>query len=228
VGSIPLKKTCTKCKVEKPNTAFGFSRASKDGLFPRCKKCRSEEYEAKAEEVREERRKYREEHGEKARESCRKSREKHLEKRRAGETLYRLKNPEKRKASKARYYEANKDKVKAKIREWVNLHPGIGSVYSRRRRAQQEKLSGSHTLREWNDLKAYYDHRCLCCWRQEPEIKLTADHVIPVVGGGNDTVQNLQPVCQRCNSRKHTKTTDYRPEAKRRLGHVDADGAGDG
>src|SRR5438309_11222979 len=33
------------------------------------------------------------------------------------------------------------------------------------------------TTAEWKAICRYYDHRCLNCGRQEPEIKLTIDHV---------------------------------------------------
>jgi 5-methylcytosine-specific restriction endonuclease McrA len=52
----------------------------------------------------------------------------------------------------------------------------------------------SFTLRQWEDLKASYDHTCLRCGRQEPEITLTVDHVVPVAIGGtsdSDIIQSM-------------------------------------
>jgi 5-methylcytosine-specific restriction endonuclease McrA len=51
---------------------------------------------------------------------------------------------------------------------------------------------------------------CLCCKQKEPDIKLTEDHVVPLSYGGTDFVENIQPLCGSCNSKKHVKTVDYR------------------
>jgi 5-methylcytosine-specific restriction endonuclease McrA len=46
------------------------------------------------------------------------------------------------------------------------------------------KTGGSFTQQEWEALKAYYDCTCLRCGRQEPDIELTVDHVVPLSQGG--------------------------------------------
>ncbi len=42
-------------------------------------------------------------------------------------------------------------------------------------------------------------HQCVKCGAKEA---LTLDHIIPWSRGGEDTVENLQTMCQSCNSRK--------------------------
>lgn len=75
---------------------------------------------------------------------------------------------------------------------------------------RKKKSVGSHTLAEWKALKAQYNHTCICCKRQEPEVQLTRDHIVPLSKGGTNNIDNIQPLCQSCNSKKHRKTVDYR------------------
>jgi hypothetical protein len=67
-----------------------------------------------------------------------------------------------------------------------------------------------YSAKNWLLLKDKYNHTCLCCGRREPEIKLCADHVIPLASGGDDAIDNIQPLCRECNDAKGIKTIDYR------------------
>lgn len=83
------------------------------------------------------------------------------------------------------------------------------AFYEKRRMARKKGAVGNHTLKEWEDLKGYFQYMCVCCKRQEPEIVLTEDHIIPLSNGGSDNIENIQPLCRNCNSRKATKTISY-------------------
>ncbi len=80
---------------------------------------------------------------------------------------------------------------------------------NRRWQARRRNADGSHTLEEWENMKAQYDWICPACGKREPKIILTEDHVVPIVKGGSDNIENIQPLCARCNSKKHTNIKRY-------------------
>jgi 5-methylcytosine-specific restriction endonuclease McrA len=69
---------------------------------------------------------------------------------------------------------------------------------------------GFYTQSEWLELKERYHNTCPCCHRSEPEIKLEKDHIVPVIQGGWNIIENIQPLCVSCNRRKHTQAIKYR------------------
>src|SRR3990167_1693253 len=58
---------------------------------------------------------------------------------------------------------------------------GRHNASSSKRRATQAGNGGFHTWIEWEALKMKYRYMCLCCKQSEPEIKLTRDHIIPIL-----------------------------------------------
>jgi 5-methylcytosine-specific restriction endonuclease McrA len=109
----------------------------------------------------------------------------HRKERREYNKKWELMNKEHRK----RYMKLNKEKY---------------SSNCSRRRTRLLRAEGSHTIGEWDLLKKQYGYTCPSCYKKEPKIKLTEDHIIPLSKGGSNYIDNIQPLCRSCNSSKHT------------------------
>lgn len=82
-------------------------------------------------------------------------------------------------------------------------------MHIRKRRVIKLGNGSSHTLKEWENLKAQYNWTCPCCKKSEPEITLSQDHIIPLSKGGSDNIENIQPLCRSCNCKKSAKIIKY-------------------
>jgi 5-methylcytosine-specific restriction endonuclease McrA len=124
---------------------------------------------------------------------------------------YRVLHPDQVRAYHRQWVNRHRDTVRAYHRQFAKRNPEKKLIKGRRYRARQRNAAGKHTAAEWHALKEHYGYRCLCCGKAAPEIKLTADHIIPLVQGGSDSIDNVQPLCLSCNSRKgQWHATDYR------------------
>ena len=106
--------------------------------------------------------------------------------------------------------EINKERILEKLRVYRKKNLEIVRFWSRNRQNKKRNSLGDHTFIEWNELKRKYNYTCLCCGKSEPEIKLTEDHIVPLSKGGSNYIDNIQPLCQVCNSTKNNKTIDFR------------------
>jgi 5-methylcytosine-specific restriction endonuclease McrA len=137
-------------------------------------------------------------------------REKHREKRRLGGIRWREENKEKDTERHIKYREENRERIAAYDRWYRKKNKEKVYFWGRHREYLKKNCVGSHTFQEWEDLKKQYNHTCLCCKRREPEIKLCEDHIIPLSKGGGNYINNIQPLCRQCNTKKMQKTIDYR------------------
>jgi len=127
----------------------------------------------------------------------------------ATQARYKINHPEISKEFYKEYYIKNKEKINKASKEYHKLHPEKNRLYAKYARDRKMSAIGSHTLGEWELLKKQYGYTCPCCEKSEPEIKLTEDHIVPLSKGGSNYIENIQPLCKSCNSKKHTQVVVY-------------------
>ncbi len=84
-------------------------------------------------------------------------------------------------------------------RRWVKKNPKRMAHLKARRYARKKNAEGSHTFEEWRELCKKFNQKCAKCGKKK---KLTKDHIKPLSAGGTDFINNIQPLCRSCNSRK--------------------------
>jgi 5-methylcytosine-specific restriction endonuclease McrA len=213
MDEIITEKICGKCKETKPITEFYKNTGHKNGFDTICKIChdgntrrwaignreKTRGYirnwtKAHAEEERERLKKYKLENKEKVRESNKKYSKVHAKQISDRGKKYQQEHPEVRRESARKWRAANREK---------------DSKYTADKKARKLGNGGTFTADEWKELLNKYGNKCLCCGRND--IKVTIDHVVPLILGGRNSIENLQPLCKSCNSRKNATTIDYRP-----------------
>lgn len=102
-----------------------------------------------------------------------------------------------------------KSRIGSRASNWKGGISKDWGIYNAKRKALKLKNGGMFTALEWRALKEKYQNHCVACFRQEPEIQLTIDHIVPLILGGRNDIQNIQPLCQSCNSKKHTKEVNF-------------------
>ena len=158
------------------------------------------------------------ENKEKARKAVRRWMDNNVDRMKEVHRLYFEKNKERISEWHKEWYSKNSERILAQCKERHRLNPDYlrkwkqdnreqVRAYENNRRAKKRGNGGSYTGEEFIALCNKYDNRCLDCRKIKP---LTADHVIPVSKGGTSNIDNIQPLCRSCNSKKQDKHIDYR------------------
>lgn len=81
----------------------------------------------------------------------------------------------------------------------------IIKVNNQNHRAQAAGREGFHTVDEWLSVRDKAEGKCPG-WNRHPhfvgETELTQDHVLSLMRGGTNYIENIQPMCAPCNSCK--------------------------
>lgn len=219
-GKTVSCKTCVK--------AYGIKYREENAQ--KLRETRHESYLRNKDKHYERTKKYQETHKEQTRKAKREYYHRNKDKQRQydienkeARSAYKMKwakeNPDKVKASRERradvikehkkkYNETHREEATERTRKWKQANPERAKANEHRREAKKRGNGGSFTTDEWIALCEKYNYTCLCCGRNDA--KLTADHVIPVSKGGSSLIDNIQPLCAPCNSKKHDKIIDFR------------------
>lgn len=113
-----------------------------------------------------------------------------------------------RSAEAAEDYERNRERRIEQAKQWQKGNKDKVQIRNQNRRARRVGADGSHTLEETNLLLQDQDHKCACCGEQLTESNRHLDHIMPLVLGGSNYIENLQWLCQFCNNSKGGRHPD--------------------
>lgn len=130
---------------------------------------------------------------------------------------YYKKDCEKWKARVRKYRKNNHEKCLECERKWKKAHPdawkrwskanpgAAANIRNRRRARKANAPVNDFTVKQWNELKESFGHRCAYCNKYCPR-ELTQDHVVPISKGGSHTLSNIVPACRWCNTSKGNRS----------------------
>jgi len=171
-------RTCTKCGTEREETTemFGKDKKSIGGLRTICRNCYSIQQS----------------------EYYKNKRDKIL----LDKHQYYLINKERILESTKQYQEVNKDKIYVYSKRYRKDNRDLFNTHHQKRRTKMNSLISNFTANQWVQLKKDFDSKCAYCGKTKP---LAQDHFVPVIKGGEYTIDNIIPTCRSCNSSKGSK-----------------------
>lgn len=93
-------------------------------------------------------------------------------------------------------------------------HDTVTDKFRHARRVRNVRLRSArqgdnhHSQKEWRDLLALFNGQCAACGSSS---NIHRDHVMPLSKGGSDSIDNIQPLCRRCNLTKGSKIQCQKP-----------------
>ena len=188
IHSIVSAKLCTACQCVLPNAMFrpdprGYIRA-----HMRCRPCLA---------------KHRREYNGERREHLSAVQKAWREARPDKQVLYHKTAHAKMMATPAR-----KARQYAAIAAWYKANPEFASLKQSKRRAWKEAADrNDFTRAQWREIKEAFGHCCVYCGKAW--LKLSHDHIIPLIQGGDHTAENIVPACVSCNSSKQARAPHF-------------------
>lgn len=207
-------KICTKCKINKALDEYSIDNRHKDGRCSACKSCHNNEnkkYNAEhKQQVAERNKNHRTEHKQEIAEY----RANHKQKMAEYQNGYRTKNKQNLAEGQEKYRKSNKGK--AAIRKYDKSEKGIACAARRNanRHSNEKRTEITLTAKEFSYIIFLQNYQCIGPNCESgiffDNVKPQRDHINPVTKGGDFTKENVQALCQSCNSKKSIQYIDYR------------------
>jgi 5-methylcytosine-specific restriction endonuclease McrA len=188
---------CKKCGLSKEESEFSKHKSYKSGYRTFCRACER----LYSKELRKRNPDFNKKH-------CAEYRKKNLERCRERARKAYQKIKEQRRIYRAQYYLKNRERLIAYSCNFIKTHPEYSLACTEKRRALKNHSCGDIDMRDFKRMCEDYGNKCLACGKQD---KLAMDHVVPLTKGGVHRIDNIQPLCKSCNSKKYNKHIDYRP-----------------
>jgi 5-methylcytosine-specific restriction endonuclease McrA len=114
-------------------------------------------------------------------------------------------HPEHRRAAKRLYYARHREQHKAVMAAYHKAHPEVLRAKSNAYRARARAAEGQFTSAEWRALVESYGGKCAYRGEAGP---VQVDHRTPLTRGGRNSIDNILPACQKCNTEKGQLTEE--------------------
>lgn len=210
-------KHCSGCNEWKSLEKYPIDRRATDGRTARCKTCTNVHSRKWYQENREyklaQNHAYNDSHREQLRENDKRYRAENRERESARILKWVQENRDHRNQTARDWYARQPEDFAAKkSRQFYKNNPKSAKDNDRRKKARRRGREGGHTTDEFFWVVNCLGNKCLDCGKtfNDTDVLPTEDHIDP---NGSDNLDNIQPLCHRCNTRKSDRyIKDFRPQ----------------
>jgi hypothetical protein len=204
---IPSEKKCSKCGEIKPSSDYRSEKRNRDGLYSCCRECTNKR-QRELYQLEENRQRYRE--------IAKQSYYRNHDKNKARFKRWYEENKDKNKINSRKWREGNREKDRFMAMRWVTNNPEKAATIRRNRIARLKGAEGSHTAEEIAKLLKKQNGLCTGC-KKDIKTSYTVDHIVPLIRGGSNRIENIQLMCKSCNCSKGAKDMQEFLEYRGRL-----------
>jgi 5-methylcytosine-specific restriction endonuclease McrA len=117
---------------------------------------------------------------------------------------YHVDNRDDRNLKSRLWHSSNKDKHKQLNKEWHEKNKTSRVIHEAKRRALKKSIGGSFTKKDINLILYKQKNQCVYC-NVNISTGFHIDHIKPISKGGDNSKENIQVLCKRCNLSKYNK-----------------------